>query len=193
MNSTNQRIRIGQVFGLLCLSAALTACGSSNSSTAADSGGASGTAATVVAVGPTTTVPTGSLGGTSTIKPASTTATPANTTATPASTTANSSSTTSSTSSSGSTLPPATSDTVTISWTAPSENTDGTALTNLAGYQINYGTSPSAMTQQISINTVGVMNYVVSNLSSGTWYFEIVAVNSAGEQSTPSSVVSTTI
>jgi Tfp pilus assembly protein PilX len=90
-------------------------------------------------------------------------------------------------------LPPATSDTVTLSWTAPSENTNGTALTNLAGYQIYYGTSASALTQQISINTVGVMNYVVSNLSSGTWYFEIVAVNSAGEQSTPSSVVSTTI
>jgi hypothetical protein len=99
----------------------------------------------------------------------------------------------SSTSGSGSTLPPATSDSVTLSWSAPSENTNGTALTSLAGYAIHYGTSPSALTQQISINSVGVLNYVVSNLSSGTWYFEVVAINSAGVQSAPSSVVSTTI
>jgi hypothetical protein len=97
------------------------------------------------------------------------------------------------TSGTSSTMPPASSDSVTISWTAPSENTDGSALTNLAGYEIYYGTSPSALTQQISINTVGIMDYVVGNLSSGTWYFEVVAVNSAGEQSAPTSLVSTTI
>jgi Fibronectin type III domain len=169
MNSNYQLKSIGQVFGLLSISAALAACGS-NGSTASTSG----TPAAVSA--PTTSAPTDSIGAPSTTTPASTTATPASTTATPAST-----------------LPAATSDSVTLSWSAPDENTNGTALTNLAGYQINYGTSPSALTQQISINTVGVMNYVVSNLNSGTWYFEIIAVNSAGVQSTPTSVVSTTI
>ena len=94
---------------------------------------------------------------------------------------------------SSSTLPPATSDSVTLSWSAPSENTNGSALTNLAGYEIYYGTNSSALTQHISINPVGIMNYVVSNLSSGTWYFEVVAVNSAGEKSAPTSIVSTTI
>jgi hypothetical protein len=29
----------------------------------------------------------------------------------------------------------------TLSWTAPTENTDGTTLANLAGYRIRYGTS----------------------------------------------------
>ena len=155
---------------LLGISAALTACGGGSDGSTASTAGDSGTPAAVAAAN------------------APTANTPAATSATPAAAT-----TSSSTAAPASTLPAATADTVTLSWTAPDENTNGTALTNLAGYQINYGTSPTALTQQISLNTVGVMNYVISNLSSGTWYFEIVAVNSAGAQSTPSSVVSTTI
>ena len=82
---------------------------------------------------------------------------------------------------------------LTLSWSAPTENTNGSALTNLAGYIIYYGTSASAMTQTIDINTVGVLNYVVDNLSAGSWYFQIVAVNAAGEQSSPSAIVSASI
>jgi hypothetical protein len=66
-------------------------------------------------------------------------------------------------------------------------------LTNLAGYIIYYGTSASAMTQTIDINTVGMLTYVVDNLSAGSWYFQIVAVNSAGEQSSPSATVNVSI
>jgi hypothetical protein len=66
-------------------------------------------------------------------------------------------------------------------------------LTNLAGYIIYYGTSASAMTQTIDINTVGMLTYVVDNLSAGSWYFQIVAVNSAGEQSSPSATVNASI
>jgi hypothetical protein len=82
---------------------------------------------------------------------------------------------------------------VTLTWTVPTENTNGTALTNLVGYDIYYGTSASALTQEISINTVGSSSYVISNLSSGTWYFQIVAVNGAGVQSSPSGTVSASI
>jgi ABC-type glycerol-3-phosphate transport system substrate-binding protein len=87
----------------------------------------------------------------------------------------------------------ATADSVTLSWSAPTENTNGTALTNLSGYIIYYGTSAGAMTQTINVNTVGMLTYVVGNLSPGSWYFQIVAVNSAGEQSNPSSTVSASI
>jgi hypothetical protein len=82
---------------------------------------------------------------------------------------------------------------ISLSWAAPTENTDGTALTNLSGFDIYYGTSSAALTQKISINGVGLLTYVVENLSSGTWFFEVVAVNSAGVQSGPSGVVSVTI
>jgi hypothetical protein len=38
-----------------------------------------------------------------------------------------------------------------------------------------------------------MLTYVVSNLTAGTWYFEVTAVNSAGVDSGPSSTVSATI
>jgi hypothetical protein len=99
----------------------------------------------------------------------------------------------SSSSGAGSSSSSAASTTVTLSWMAPTQNTNGTALTNLAGFDIYYGTSASAMTQKISLNTVAVLSYVVGDLSSGTWYFQVVAVNSLGTQSSPSSTVSVTI
>ena len=96
-----------------------------------------------------------------------------------------------SSSSSGSTT--SASSSITLAWDAPTENTNGSALTNLAGFQILYGTSSTSLTQKISINSVGILSYVVENLTPGTWYFEVVAVNSAGEVSGPSTVVSATI
>ncbi len=82
---------------------------------------------------------------------------------------------------------------ITLAWDAPTQNTDGSALTNLQGYQILYGTSAAALTQKISISTTGQQNYVVENLTSGTWYFEVIAINAAGEPSGPSSIVSVTL
>ncbi len=95
--------------------------------------------------------------------------------------------------SSGTTGSSTSGDTISVSWLAPTENTDGSALTNLAGYTIYYGSSASAMTQKVSINTVGELSYVLSNLTPGTWYLEVVAINSAGVQSAPSSIVSVTL
>lgn len=82
---------------------------------------------------------------------------------------------------------------ITLAWDAPTQNTDGSALTNLQGYEILYGTSASALTQKISIATTGQQNYVVENLTSGTWYFEVIAINASGDQSGPSSIVSVTL
>ena len=99
-----------------------------------------------------------------------------------------------STASGGSNIPSTVGDSsLTLSWSAPTENTDGSALTNLAGFDIYYGPSPNAMSQKISINTVGNLTYVIDNLSSGTWFFEVIAVNSSGVESGPSSTVSATI
>jgi hypothetical protein len=98
----------------------------------------------------------------------------------------------SSSSSSGGTSGSAT-ENVTLSWSAPTENTNGSALTNLSGYIIYYGTSASAMTQTIDINTVGMLTYVVGDLSAGNWYFQIVAVNAAGVESSPSATVNASI
>ncbi len=81
----------------------------------------------------------------------------------------------------------------TLSWLAPTENTNGTPLLNLAGYRIYYGTSTTAMTQSVQIANPGIATYVVSNLPPATWYFEVRAYTSANVESSASAVVSKTI
>jgi hypothetical protein len=81
----------------------------------------------------------------------------------------------------------------TLSWTPPDQNTDGSALTNLAGYRIYYGTSANVLDQIIDIPGVGMTAYVVDNLSVGTYYFSIRSYNSAGVESALSNIVSDTI
>ncbi len=81
----------------------------------------------------------------------------------------------------------------TLSWVAPTQNTDGTSLGNLAGYRIVYGTSSSALNQTITISNPSVTSYVVEQLASGTWYFAVKAYTSAGAESSQSNVASKTI
>lgn len=78
----------------------------------------------------------------------------------------------------------------TLSWTPPTQNTDGTSLSNLAGYRISYGTSASAMTQTVQVANPGVSSYVISNLSPGTYYFAVRAYTSTGTESGNSNVQS---
>lgn len=80
-----------------------------------------------------------------------------------------------------------------VSWTPPTTTAGGSTLLNLAGYDIYYGTSPSALTQKIQVTNVGVTTYVISGLTSGTWYFAVTSYTSNGAQSVPSNVVSKTI
>jgi len=81
----------------------------------------------------------------------------------------------------------------TLAWAAPTENTNGTPLANLAGYQIYYGTSATAMTQTVKIANPGIVTYVISNLSPATWYFSVKAYTGANMQSSASVMVSKTI
>lgn len=78
----------------------------------------------------------------------------------------------------------------TLSWTAPTENTDGSSLSNLSGYRIRYGTSASALTQTIVINNASVTTYVVEDLAPSMWFFAVTAVTSSGTESTHSNVAS---
>jgi hypothetical protein len=82
---------------------------------------------------------------------------------------------------------------VTLDWTAPTENTDGTVLTNLAGYRLHYGVAPDKLTQTVMITNPGLTSYVVDNLASGTWYFAVSSYTAAGTESAVSGIVSTNI
>ena len=96
--------------------------------------------------------------------------------------------------SSSDTAPPtASSGAVTLNWMPPTENTDGSPLTNLAGYDIHYGTASGDYTQSVSVSNPGLATYVVDNLGPGTYYFSIAAVNSTGAESPLSPEVSTTV
>jgi hypothetical protein len=78
----------------------------------------------------------------------------------------------------------------TLSWAAPTANTDGSTLTNLAGYRIVYGTSASVLSQTIQVSNPGVTTYVVENLAPGTYYFAIKAYTADGTESAASNIVS---
>jgi hypothetical protein len=83
--------------------------------------------------------------------------------------------------------------TATLSWEAPTTNTNGTALTDLAGYRIYYGSSPEHLSHTLKISTVGLQTYVIENLEPGTWYFAVMAIAANGAESPLSNMAIKTI
>jgi hypothetical protein len=83
--------------------------------------------------------------------------------------------------------------TAALTWQVPTENTNGTPLTDLAGYTIVYGTTPDALSNSVQVTDIETTSYVVKGLGQGTWYFAIMSNTSSGETSTLSSIESTTI
>jgi hypothetical protein len=82
---------------------------------------------------------------------------------------------------------------VTLDWQPPTENSDGSALTNLAGYTVYYGTSPDNLSKSVKVSNPGLTAYSVTGLTSGTWYFAVTSYSSDGVESTRTSTVSTKI
>jgi len=93
----------------------------------------------------------------------------------------------------GITVQQAASGSAALSWNAPTTRTDGSPLTNLAGYRLRYGNSPGNYPNTITISNPTITSYVVGNLASGTWYFVLAAYDSAGLESSNSDPVSKTI
>jgi hypothetical protein len=80
-----------------------------------------------------------------------------------------------------------------LSWIPPTKNTDGTPVTNLAGYHIYYGTNPSELVLWTNVVGADSTAYVVGDLAHGTYYFSVVAYNAAGLDSGQSNVTNETI
>jgi hypothetical protein len=78
----------------------------------------------------------------------------------------------------------------TLSWTPPTQNTDGSPLTDLAGYRIYWGTNQNNLTNSVTVNNPGLATYVVSSLTPATWFFATTALNSKGVESNRSNVAS---
>jgi hypothetical protein len=79
--------------------------------------------------------------------------------------------------------PAITSWTATLTWTPPTQNTDGSALTDLAGFKVYDGGT--------SIATVGasVQTYFLEAIAEGEHNYSLTAFNAAGTESAASNVV----
>jgi len=81
----------------------------------------------------------------------------------------------------------------TLDWMPPTANSDGSVLTNLAGYTVYYGTSPNDLSKSVKVSNPGLATYSVTGLTSGTWYFAVTSYSSDGVESGRTNTVSTTI
>lgn len=82
---------------------------------------------------------------------------------------------------------------VTLSWTPPSENEDGSQLTNLSGYRIYWGRTGESYGEPVRINNPSVTRFVVEGLTPGSYEFVATAVNSAGTESRLSNAITRTV
>lgn len=80
-----------------------------------------------------------------------------------------------------------------LSWTPPRTNTDGSPLTNLAGYRVYWGTQRGSYPNSVTLNDAGLASHIINNLAPATWYSVVTAVNSSGVESAFSNVASKTI
>jgi hypothetical protein len=77
----------------------------------------------------------------------------------------------------------------TLTWTPVTQNSDDTPLSDLAGYKVYYGTSAGALNSVVVLPDPSATSYLVTGLSSGTWYFAVAAYTSSGTQGASSNVV----
>jgi len=77
-----------------------------------------------------------------------------------------------------------------LTWEPPLYNTDGSVLTDLAGYRLYWGTSPDNYVSSITLSELGPASYRIENLTANTYYFAVTALNSAGAESDFSSPAS---
>jgi hypothetical protein len=86
-----------------------------------------------------------------------------------------------------------TSTNATLAWEPPTQNSDGSALTDLVGYKIHYGTASQNYTGTVAVDNPGLTRYVVDNLPAGKYYFAVAAYNSKGVESTLSNEVTASL
>ena len=88
---------------------------------------------------------------------------------------------------------PATSYGRTLNWTPPTDNIDGSAAANLAGYTVVYGPSSTMLHESVRIDNPSVNSYVLDTLPSGTYYVAVKTVTTEGVESDVSNVLKVVI
>ena len=72
---------------------------------------------------------------------------------------------------------------VTLTWQAPTQNEDGTPLTDLTGFEVHYGQAPGQYTQTLPLPSAAMTSVTIEDLAPATWYFAVKAVNASGTHS----------
>jgi len=85
---------------------------------------------------------------------------------------------------SGLTVSDPTQTTLNLSWTAPTENTNGSPLTDLAGYNVYRGTASGGPYAKVNTDLVTTTSFQDTGLTQGrTYYYVVTAVNEEGLES----------
>jgi hypothetical protein len=85
---------------------------------------------------------------------------------------------------------PGSAGTAALTWNAPTTYTNGSPLTNLAGYKIHYGKASGIYTATFTVGNV--TNYTLA-LPAGTYYFTVSAYDALGSESSLSNEVAKTV
>src|SRR4029079_7964221 len=80
-----------------------------------------------------------------------------------------------------------------LTWVPPIQNTDGTALTDLAKFKVYWGPALGSYPSSALVNNAAATSYLVDNLVPGTYYFVVTAVNGQNVESQFSNVATKTI
>lgn len=81
----------------------------------------------------------------------------------------------------------------TVTWTPPTQNTDGSAITNLASYELFHAATSAAVSTATAISVPLGTTHVVTGLPNGIRYFGMKAVNDQGVKSNMSALANKTI
>jgi VCBS repeat-containing protein len=84
---------------------------------------------------------------------------------------------------------------ITLSWIAPAEREDNSALSlsAIAGYHIYYGTTLGQYTNSVTINDGSAVTYTFTGLPADTYYFVVTTIDTKGRESLYSPEVKITI
>lgn len=84
---------------------------------------------------------------------------------------------------------------INLSWVAPAEREDNSSisLSEIAGYQVFYGSSQGQYSNSVIINDGTAVGYTFTDLPSGTYYIVVTTIDTEGRESQFSPVLTIAI
>ena len=91
--------------------------------------------------------------------------------------------------------PPPSTEAINISWIAPVEREDGTAISmaEIAGYRVYYGTTQGSYPNKVDVPGGNTMQVTLSGLVAGTYYIVVTTMDRDGRESAFSQVATRSI